>query len=313
MISRKSKAIVGLFVLGAIALVCAATIMLGSGSWNYQKTSFVLYFNSTLRGLTVGSSVYYNGVRVGKVTSLEISPQSGDIGFSTPVIIELEMAPQIVEDDNIPDLVDYMSNPKTFDALVENGLRAKLSTLSFITGLLVIDLVMDPHTQPVDPKSLAKYHGIPQIPTISSGLDSVLSEFSEIPFNKIASQASHTLENINNLLEQIDLKLLSDKAIVTLDTANATMLEYSKLAQNINQNVDALMKNADSTMVQADEVLRSLDKLADNGTTMLSGNSAFMQDLSLTMMSIRHAADAINDVAKLLERKPDAFIFGKGN
>ncbi len=263
MVSRKGKAIIGAFVLGAIALIGIAVILLGSGSYNYQKTSFVLYFNSTLRGLTVGSSVYYNGVRVGKVTSLEITPASDRTSFNTPVIIELEKPQKIVgRDDAIGvDLVDYLRDPKNVDQLIESGLRAKLSTLSFITGLLVVDLAMVPDAKPVNLTELKPYYDIPQLPTISSGLDSVISEFSNLPFEHIAASLLEVLSKVNKILETVDADELLTNVNSAIVAVNQAAGEYTSLAKIVNNNLDGVFEKLDGSFTEINKTMQSVDAI----------------------------------------------------
>ncbi len=327
MVSRKGKAIIGLFVLGAIALVCVAVVVLGSGSYSVQKTSFVLYFNSTLRGLTVGSSVYYNGVRVGKVTSLEISTASNQVSFNTPVIIELEEPKRIaLTEKNSLDFVEHLSNQNTVNKLIENGLRAKLSTLSFITGLLVIDLAMIDNAEPVDLNNLKPYQGIPQLPTISSGLDSVISEFSSLPLQHLADNLVEVLDRLNKILNEVESEKLVTKVAASVEGIGNATTEFSSLAKAINGNLEEVFKGIDTSFNELSQTMQSVDRLlaksnltlqyinetVQKGSSILDENSPIIQQLVLTLTSIQGAANGVNSLTQILSRNPEALFFGKG-
>ncbi len=333
MVSRKGKAIIGLFVLGAIALVCFSVILLGSGSYNYEKRSFVLFFNSTLRGLTVGSPVYYNGVRVGKVTSMHISTVNNQVAFDTPVIIEIEQIPSIGNSQSMPDLVEYLSDEEIVRTLIKNGLRAKLSTLSFITGLLVVDLAMEPNAPPVDPDSLKPFHGIPQLPTIPSGLDSLLSDFSNIPIEPLSEKTLDLLTNVTKITENVKDSDIIEQLTKTLKTLDNTLLEYQKLAENINKNLESTINNTlleyqklaenvnhhfddtigafNESLDHSTKTIQSINTIAEKVSALLNTNSSLMQQLFLTMSSFQDAANSITSLARTLQRNPEAIIFGK--
>lgn len=329
MVSKKSKTIIGFFVLGAIAIVCGIMIVLGTVSFSRNASYFSLYFNASLRGLTVGSSVYYNGVHVGKVVSMEIASSDNGMQFQTPVIIELNSPKEQV---GIPDdskLLQSMSTESNIDLLIENGLRAKLSTSSFITGLLVIDLVMDHHAAPVDLKKLTPYRGYPQIPTVESGIDSLLSSFSKIPIEAVSEQALtllHTINttlnemqianlshNINELVTTLNTKLdpLLDNGNKTIITANSTMETVNSSLNQISGSLKTSLITLEQTLKNANSALKSIEQVADLGSDLLDDKSATMQELGKTMEALRLAALSIAELAQELEKRPNSLIFGK--
>ena len=66
MASRKANpAVIGAFVLGAIALSVAAALLFGSGQFFKDTSRWVIYFDSSVTGLDVGAPVIFSGVQVG--------------------------------------------------------------------------------------------------------------------------------------------------------------------------------------------------------------------------------------------------------
>ena len=63
MTERGTKTFIGFFVLGALALFIAFILLLGSGRLGEKNPTFVLYFDTSLKGLTQGSPVYFKGIR----------------------------------------------------------------------------------------------------------------------------------------------------------------------------------------------------------------------------------------------------------
>jgi paraquat-inducible protein B len=70
MAKKTNPKLVGVFVIGAIALVIAGILAFGGSQYFTPKVKFVAFFPSaSLSGLDVGSPVTFHGVKVGQVTS----------------------------------------------------------------------------------------------------------------------------------------------------------------------------------------------------------------------------------------------------
>jgi phospholipid/cholesterol/gamma-HCH transport system substrate-binding protein len=67
---------IGLFTLVVIVAGFAFVYWLHSGGGLRQRTAFQLRFDAPVSGLLKGSAVLFNGIRVGEVTRLDLSPES---------------------------------------------------------------------------------------------------------------------------------------------------------------------------------------------------------------------------------------------
>jgi paraquat-inducible protein B len=65
-----NKRLIGVFVLGAIALLVIAVVVLGSGKFFRKTFRAVCFFEGSVGGLSVGAPVVFNGVRIGSVTDV---------------------------------------------------------------------------------------------------------------------------------------------------------------------------------------------------------------------------------------------------
>ncbi len=301
----KNKTVVGAFVFGSIVLVCLAFFLLGYGNYGTKQSSFALFFDSSLRGLNINSPVFFNGVPVGRVRSIYIVPTSEIASFKTVVIIELNENSGGVDSINENhNFLYYIDDENYVYELIDKGLRAKLTTASLITGQLVVDLVMVNDPEPLSQEKKQKYEGIVQIPTLPNVFESILSNVEDLPIRDISKNVLLLLENANTALAEINMPEMSKNLNAALAKVNElenetknTVLEYRKLAQLFNHAVPAILKY--------------VDRFAKNGSRLTQDDSAFMQEVFLTLQSLRDAANSISHLAELLENQPDALIFGK--
>ncbi len=301
----KNKTVVGAFVFGSIVLVCLAFFLLGYGNYGTKQSSFALFFDSSLRGLNINSPVFFNGVPVGRVRSIYIVPTSEIASFKTVVIIELNETSGGVDSINENhNFLYYIDDENYVYELIDKGLRAKLTTASLITGQLVVDLVMVNDPEPLSQEKKQKYEGIVQIPTLPNVFESILSNVEDLPIRDISKNVLLLLENANTALAEINMPEMSKNLNAALAKVNElenetknTVLEYRKLAQLFNHAVPAILKY--------------VDRFAKNGSRLTQDDSAFMQEVFLTLQSLRDAANSISHLAELLENQPDALIFGK--
>jgi sporulation protein YlmC with PRC-barrel domain len=67
---QANKTVIGIFVVGAIALVVIAVLILGSGKFFKKTFTAVCYFEGSVGGLNVGAPVIFRGVKVGSVKNI---------------------------------------------------------------------------------------------------------------------------------------------------------------------------------------------------------------------------------------------------
>lgn len=301
----KNKTFIGAFVFGSLILLCAAFFLLGYGKFTSQRVSFALFFDSSLRGLTIDSPVFFKGVPIGSVRSIYIVPNSNGDTFKTVVIIELDDTAggvdSVHENHNF---LHFMDDEKYVKSLISQGLRAKLSTASLITGQLVVELAMTANPEPLTERDIRKFNGLIQIPTLPNVFDSILSNVENLPLHEISSQLLSLLQNLNTLTAELNLPELRNnfnQVVLNMngiqhETKN-TLQEFNALGKLLNQKLPS--------------ILNQVNSFTKNSAKMTQDDSALMQELFITMQALREAANSISYLAKLLENQPDALIFGK--
>jgi len=331
---------IGVFVIIAVGVLAASIVIFGSGDLFREKTEFVLYFEGSVKGLSVGSPVLYRGVQVGVVNNIVIRSYAKDLKSYIPVFIEVypEKFEVITEGEDIRVVHESVGK------LIEMGLRAQLVPQSMITGQLLIEVDMRPGT-PANLKSIdTDYTEIPTIPSTLAKLGKSLEKFDLTEINtrliSILTSADRLLnnENIDAALQELMGILQDGRGLVQnvnakvdplAENLNSTLTDARGLVNNVEQEVKPLTGRAKTTLDDIGKLARHVDGKVDPFSksvteALKSVDSAFKSidglvgtrsptrvDLDNTLKELAGAARSLRVLADYLERHPDALIKGK--
>ena len=94
---RASPRLIGAFVLGALLLLVAGAVALGSrGLWG-KGDRFVIYFDEPIKGLAIGAPVTFRGVNVGRVVAISAYFRTDGTAIDVPVVVELRRDAVLLE------------------------------------------------------------------------------------------------------------------------------------------------------------------------------------------------------------------------
>ncbi len=270
-----------------------------------KKIKFVVFFDTSVRGLSTGAPVEFKGIRVGTVLDIRLQYDEEDTSFRIPVLLELEPQRIIERGGDLPE-----ASYETLEKLVQRGLRARLQTGSLITGQLFIELDMYPDTPIALSGQELPYPELPSIATASIGTitqsaEDLLAKLNGLDVDAIVDSALEairsadtTLDNANKLITTPGLEV----AILNLESA-------MKSFKNVMQKVD------NSNLQQAiDEGHRALEQLTDTlekTSSLLEPNSPLQYNLIKLTGELEEMARSVRALVETLERNPRAFIFGK--
>ncbi len=88
MSKKANPTMVGMFVIGAVALVVAAVLIVAGDTLLQDRRQFVAVFEGSVKGLRVGANVMFRGVRVGYVTDINVVLDEDQDYFFVPVVFE---------------------------------------------------------------------------------------------------------------------------------------------------------------------------------------------------------------------------------
>jgi paraquat-inducible protein B len=306
---------IGAFVVGAIALAVAAVLILaGDQLFRQDRSSYVMYFHGSVKGLNVGSPVMFRGVNIGTVTSIQLVVAEDNIRVDIPVIVEVDHTRFIHIQ---PEGLESETEDDDINQLIQAGLRAQLQLQSLLTGQLLIQLDFQPHT-PIDlvgdEMYRSKYAEIPTIPTPSEKLSELLHDF---PFEKVMKHIIAATEGVDKLVNSplLNESLASLRDTLTeleslVDKADAAFGPLASEANDTLQDTRVALKNINAAVDDAGAALRQAEKTFKSADTLVS-NDQLMTQIEQTLTAFTNAARSIQILAETLERRPESMIRGR--
>jgi paraquat-inducible protein B len=344
-----SKTLIGAFVLGAIALLGIAIVVLGSGKFFANTLKAVCFFDGSVGGLDVGAPVLFNGVKIGSVTGLVLRYDPKALTTTIPVYIEID--PRQMETIGPP--------PKSFEKnlslLIDQGLRARLELQSIITGKLQVELGYHPD-KPAN--FLSADENYLEIPTIPTSVQEIAKRIEQLPLEESIKDISTAVAEINRAVPEINqmarsVALAAEETKSLMQNLNSrvepvsedlrhTLQQTQKLLQKIDKDSSTLTSSIDGTVKDVHNLVENLNRqiggpsgpsiqrtlssiektseeasilLRQTQETLLGGHmgadSELMYELKKAVKEVASAAKALRGLAEALEQQPDSLLFGR--
>lgn len=325
-VSKANPTVIGMFVLGALALVAVAIITLGGARLFTAKQRAVVFFEGSVNGLVVGAPVNFRGVKVGSVDRIALQFDAATLNARIPVYVSLLPNQIQVMGGQADDIGDI-----PFEAFIQKGLRAKLNMESIVTGQLGVDLDFRPNTPLVlvgspNPK-------IPEIPAVKSDFDVLKDQLSQIPFRQIADDVKTMVDAVSQLTrttgttvgtlgEELQTTAASarrslDQATRTLATMDSTLQSVRRVADQAGATLDVAGPQLNKTLASAEAALSRAEKTLANADATLAQTAELTApgaplraELEQAMRDLAASAESLRSFAESVERNPNALVFG---
>jgi paraquat-inducible protein B len=237
-----------------------AVLIFSSENLFVKKMTFCAFFDTSLNGLDVGAPVKFKGVRVGGVEAIEIIYDNETDEAITAVIFNVNAnlfktikgRAMRVEDHNA-----------FYAEQIGRGLAARLSTESFLTGKLYVDLnyydgARRRFSCDVDMK---RYLRMPSVSTeldeFIASFDTTMKKLSKIDFEKISQKTVSLLDTLDGKIKSLNLM-----SMVKGMDAIADVLSFdSDIRQSMSNLLQQFSKTLRSLRVFLDFIERNPNAL----------------------------------------------------
>ncbi len=289
MATRAQKMKVGIFLVACLGVLAGGFLVI-SGYKSGDHTPYFVLFDESILGLSRGGLVEYNGVPVGKVVDIGVTPDRN-------VRVDIE-----VEDAEI---------------LLYKGVQAQLVMYSIATGTMAVSLSggdssagqLEPGSEiPSKPSLFASAAGsIPEImktvSEIADKIDTGLQGIEEGQIKTMLENADVAIKDVQEVLEETTatLKDVRVKAVEGVDDARKLMEDIRAEIKPFTENTNELVKTANETVATINEKMAPLDFARTE------------HELQETLKSVRELADAARKTTEQLETVSKAAVYEADN
>jgi paraquat-inducible protein B len=315
--ARTRPRLVGLFVLGALALVVVGIAAISSGRMFTQWRTWVVFLPGSAGGLKEGAPVTMRGVQIGQVKELDLFFLGK--GHQVGIMVTINVRRGSIKTMSGERLVAELSDAEVVRQQVAEGLRAQLKSSSPIAGQKSIDLDFMPDRP-------ARFSGVenvpyPEVPTAPTGmemlndkLEGTLSKIADLPLDEVVKQVEATLKSAQTLLDSGDLrgairnlKVTLATADRTLETANGTMGHVDGLLSDLRQTAASsndTIKSLRTSVEQLNRTLATIDRNVERTADTQLEAAQTLDEMRETMKSLRFLLET-------LQVHPEALVQGK--
>jgi len=304
--TRAHYVAVGAFVLAVIVVGFVAALSLGRVEFAQDIKRYYIFFRGSVSGLSKGSLVQYNGIRVGRVVDVRVDPD------------DLEKIEVMVEIDK--DLVPIKTDARAF---IETNLLSGVATIQIRGGTSQAkDLEPEPgHRYPVIAAGSSVFQRVSEAgPQLLDHLMVAVDNLNDLLNPQNRKAISDTLQNIRRITEAFVAP--SEEAGELVKNANTTVLEMTKLLDHVDQSYTergGLKDEASQTLADFDRLAKNLVDTNRQLQQILQENRAGLHDF--TQSTLSQVGNLVSDMQRFIsglsrfvtsvERDPGRLLFGE--
>jgi ABC-type transporter Mla subunit MlaD len=292
----------GLFVLASIAILFGFVLLLGARNLFSKKYIFETYFNESVHGLDVGSTVKYRGVPIGNVKEIKFVQEEYELPIDDDRgrYVMITMALRSIFGKNVAsgNIEGFISEMR------KDGLRVKITSQGLTgTSYLEIDFVNPERNQEMKlswkPENLYIPSTSSTFTKIGASVDDILEKIKEADIEKF-------VENLDRLIVTLD-KAVIDMKVDTLSSSSISLInELRQTNSKLNKILDdpkmqGLPESLNSSLTKMNKSMGKLD-------TILSGSQS---EISVTIENLRAVSEDLREVSGNAKKYPSLLLFGE--
>ena len=308
-------ALIGTFVLVSLTALLAFTAWLSDAQFDKKYDNYEISFRGGVQGLSEGTEVRFNGLKVGDITELRIDPNDNNsvivdiqVVSNTPVDFEsigrmeplgltglnyIQIIPggpnsRLIKNSTDKDPFRLKGEASRIDLLLGSGgtvMESSQAALARINAVMTPEAIMDFHE-------------------ILNNLKVITNNFVDLKvdpeiFNRTMQSIEQASSDVSLAADAVDLAAKDFDVLIETDVR--TVLDRSKIS----------MEKLDKTLVAIEALSKDSNQLITDGRDAINRlSNSGLTDLEETIDSIRRAVLGLESILINFEQNPAAFIVG---
>jgi phospholipid/cholesterol/gamma-HCH transport system substrate-binding protein len=292
-------AAVAVFALAAIAAAFAFVWWYSGRADRRVYETYEIYFEGSVSGLAQGSPVRYLGVDVGRVRRLSVAR---DDPGRVKVVAEVDSA-----------------------APLSGATRARLGLLG-LTGLLYIDLQLDPEADPDAVLAQGVNHPViparkgdieaflERLPDLVTHVGEVMTRIEKLLDDRNLQAVGESLANVRDATAELpalsrDAAALTAELRVAAAQATALTRQLNALAADSRPDTEAVIRNGRVAAEKLATAASSLERILTANEAALSGAAGQgALELQQLLLDLQSATSEVRSLARSLRERPSSLL-----
>jgi phospholipid/cholesterol/gamma-HCH transport system substrate-binding protein len=308
-------ALIGTFVLVSLAALLAFTAWLSNAQFDKKFDNYEISFRGGVQGLSEGTEVRFNGLKVGDITELRIDPNDNNsvivdiqVESNTPVDFEsigrmeplgltglnyIQIIPggpnsRLIKNSTDKDPFRLKGEASRIDLLLGSGgtvMESSQAALARINAVMTPEAIMDFHE-------------------ILNNLKVITSNFVDLKvdpeiFNRTMQSIEQASSDVSLAADAVDVAAKDFDVLIETDVK--TVLDRSKIS----------MEKLDKTLSAIEVLSKDSNQLITDGRDAINRlSNSGLTDIEETIDSIRRVVLGLESILINFEQNPTAFIVG---
>jgi phospholipid/cholesterol/gamma-HCH transport system substrate-binding protein len=308
-------ALIGTFVLVSLAALLAFTAWLSNAQFDKKFDNYEISFRGGVQGLSEGTEVRFNGLKVGDITELRIDPNDNNsvivdiqVESNTPIDFEsigrmeplgltglnyIQIIPggpnsRLIKNSTDKDPFRLKGEASRIDLLLGSGgtvMESSQAALARINAVMTPEAIMDFHE-------------------ILNNLRVITSNFVDLKvdpeiFNRTMQSIEQASSDVSLAADAVDVAAKDFDVLIETDVK--TVLDRSKIS----------MEKLDKTLSAIEVLSKDSNQLITDGRDAINRlSNSGLTDIEETIDSIRRVVLGLESILINFEQNPTAFIVG---
>jgi phospholipid/cholesterol/gamma-HCH transport system substrate-binding protein len=297
---------IGVFLVAATALLVAAVVIVGAGTFAPKGEYFETYFDRSVSGLSAGSPVLLQGVKIGQVKNIGFASQT----YYVPPDLAAKLGEQrlvrvvFAVDRRFARELSAEERQARRRREVGSGLRLRLES-NLITGQSYLQgTYVDPNRFPVPPWPWEpEFTSVPSVPgqfaTLKDSLDRILTELDQLDVQKLFNHVDDLILTAGRTVTDANVPGLAQQAQALFADLRVTNTRLQGLLARPDGDKEKEMANVALILDQLSTTLRRLDLLVATQTPRLEA----------ILANFTRVSNDLKEVSASLKRTPSDLLF----